>query len=381
MSEKNSIKKENESKVYICENCGKKHDGSYGSGRFCSKSCCSSYCLSLGRHNPRPNRKFKGKGGWKCPYCNKVFESRRKLQDHQKETNHKTERNKIYSIPSENPICPFCGEEHKLKHAMTLHQRLCKKNPNQDLNLLNKLSKIHKKSNNKAETKSKLSELATNNNFWKYRAENPILYESKFNGTIKLDSEWELIVAKRLDELNVNWYRPKIRIPYIDNQGYEKGYFPDFYVEDYKCFIEVKAPYIAKRQNKNGKIDYLKSHYNFIFWIEDEESCNTFELHNMNYPYEVEKEVDDLIDEYKRKAEEKKNKKIKNKIRKSNMDKELEKERWKIIQNSNIDFQKFGWVIEISKLFGVATNKGGNYIRKHFPEFYKTCYVRKPYEK
>ena len=39
MSEKNSIKKENESKVYICENCGKKHDGSYGSGRFCSKSC------------------------------------------------------------------------------------------------------------------------------------------------------------------------------------------------------------------------------------------------------------------------------------------------------------------------------------------------------
>ena len=38
MSEKNSIEKENESKVYICENCGKEHDGSYGSGRFCSKS-------------------------------------------------------------------------------------------------------------------------------------------------------------------------------------------------------------------------------------------------------------------------------------------------------------------------------------------------------
>ena len=380
MSEKNSIEKENESKVYICENCRKEHEGSYGSGRFCSKSCCSSYCLSLGRHNPRPNRKFKGKGGWKCPYCNEVFESRRKLQDHQKETNHKTERNKIYSIPSENPICPFCGEEHKLKHAMTLHQRLCKKNPNQDLNLLNKLSKIHKESNNKTETKSKLSELAINNNFWKYRAENPILYESKFNGTIKLDSEWELIVAKRLDELNVNWYRPKIRIPYIDNQGYEKGYFPDFYVENYKCFVEVKAPYIAKRQNKNGKIDYLKSHYDFIFWIEDEELCNTFELHNMNYPYEVEKEVDDLIDKYKRKAEEKKKKKIKNEIRKSNMNKELEKERWKIIQQSNIDFQKFGWVIEISKLFGVATNRGGKYIREHFPEFYKTCYVRKPYE-
>lgn len=27
----------------ICENCGKEHDGSYGSGRFCSKSCSISF--------------------------------------------------------------------------------------------------------------------------------------------------------------------------------------------------------------------------------------------------------------------------------------------------------------------------------------------------
>ena len=27
----------------ICENCGKEYDGSYGSGRFCSKSCSISY--------------------------------------------------------------------------------------------------------------------------------------------------------------------------------------------------------------------------------------------------------------------------------------------------------------------------------------------------
>lgn len=62
------------------------------------------------------------------------------------------------------------------------------------------------------------------------------------------------------------------------------------------------------------------------------------------------------------------------------IDSQLEKERWEIIQQSNIDFQKFGWVIEISKLFGISTNRGGKYIRKHFPEFYKTCYIRKPYE-
>ena len=27
----------------ICENCGKEHDGSFGSGRFCCKSCAASY--------------------------------------------------------------------------------------------------------------------------------------------------------------------------------------------------------------------------------------------------------------------------------------------------------------------------------------------------
>ena len=26
-----------EEKIFICENCGKEHNGSYGSGRFCSK--------------------------------------------------------------------------------------------------------------------------------------------------------------------------------------------------------------------------------------------------------------------------------------------------------------------------------------------------------
>ena len=382
-----------------CENCGKEHDGSYGSGRFCSKSCKCAFNAKKNHWNKNETRE------WKCECCGLVFPTRRKLKEHQHETNHLLD-NKHMVVKSENPICPFCGEKHETKQGMKLHQRLCKKNPNRDIELVNKLSEIQKISGNKKETKLKHSLSAIKNNFWKYRAENPILYESKFNGAIKLDSEWELIVAKRLDELNLNWYRPRIRIPYIDNQGYEKGYFPDFYVEDYKCFIEVKAPYIAKRQNKNGKIDYLKSHYDFIFWIEDEELCNTFELHNMHYPYEVEKEIDDLIEDYKRKAEEKKIKKdrkiskskdkpqsikikkpkklkvkiCKDKHPKNVIDSQLEKERWEIIQQSNIDFQKFGWVIEISKLFGISTNRGGKYIRKHFPEFYKTCYVRKPYE-
>ena len=71
----------------ICENCGKEHDGTFGSGRFCCKSCAISYSnkqrgsksdetkekirLSLIEYNKSPN-KTKG-NGYKCKYCGKTF--------------------------------------------------------------------------------------------------------------------------------------------------------------------------------------------------------------------------------------------------------------------------------------------------------------------
>lgn len=71
----------------ICENCGKEHDGSYGSGRFCSQHCRRQWC---GKKNTNPVcnlpscQKTK-EGGWKCPYCNQVFRTRSEKQNHVKE--------------------------------------------------------------------------------------------------------------------------------------------------------------------------------------------------------------------------------------------------------------------------------------------------------
>ena len=57
--------------------------------------------------------------------------------------------------------------------------------------------------------------------------------------------------------------------------------------------------------------------------------------------------------------------------------KELEKKRWEQIQQSNIDFSKFGWVKELSEIWGIASNKAGKYVKKHFPDFYKEkCFQR-----
>lgn len=82
-----------------CENCGEEHDGSYGSGRFCSAHCRRVW---IGKRSVEkrkrtgkfkspfadPNFKFKRKkavyGTWICRHCESqpVFETRKELQKH-----------------------------------------------------------------------------------------------------------------------------------------------------------------------------------------------------------------------------------------------------------------------------------------------------------
>lgn len=75
-----------------CENpkCGKEHDGSYGSGRFCSNHCRCAFNASKAKHGTSKSKIAHSKlrasyGTWKCSKCNEIFETRRKLQDHRKE--------------------------------------------------------------------------------------------------------------------------------------------------------------------------------------------------------------------------------------------------------------------------------------------------------
>lgn len=77
-------------KKYICEQCSKEHDGSYGSGRFCSKHCRFVFIgkqtkCHVCNFNNQAKRKRAPYGTWKCERCNLVFETRRKLEDHNHE--------------------------------------------------------------------------------------------------------------------------------------------------------------------------------------------------------------------------------------------------------------------------------------------------------
>ena len=67
-------------------------------------------------------------------------------------------------------------------------------------------------------------------------------YESPIAGKIKIDGNWELKVAEYLDFLKVKWKRNKKRFSYFNVfKNKESTYCPDFWVEDWNTFIEVKG--------------------------------------------------------------------------------------------------------------------------------------------
>ena len=89
----------------ICEKCGKEHDGSFGSGRFCSRSCANSHDMTEVR------RKNISKGLLKPLKCN----------------------------------CQFCGDEFNNLLSKSQHERHCKFNPNKETVNLGAISNHNKK--------------------------------------------------------------------------------------------------------------------------------------------------------------------------------------------------------------------------------------------
>jgi very-short-patch-repair endonuclease len=71
-----------------CEECGKEHDGSYGTGRFCSKHCRSVHSAKLQNHGKRTNKT------WTCVWCNSTFRTRAEMFEHSR-NEHK--KNSVHS--------------------------------------------------------------------------------------------------------------------------------------------------------------------------------------------------------------------------------------------------------------------------------------------
>lgn len=188
--------------------------------------------------------------------------------------------------------CIYCNKELKNKNSKTQHEIRCKSNANSinDLIWTPERRKQHSEwlvEFRKTETKrrvGKISEtgklaikqrnLLHNSSFWtdaNRKAHSDIMknvvinrpdsYSKNnvsgrvklidYNG-IKLKGNWEVEVAKWLDELNIKWEHETKMFKYIWNDT-QHIYFPDFYLPSLDIYIEVKG-YETERDREKWKV-------------------------------------------------------------------------------------------------------------------------------
>lgn len=99
-------------------------------------------------------------------------------------------------------------------------------------------------------------------------------YTTKNGDVVLLDSSWEEALACRLDELGIEWVRPKDPIIWIDSTGKRRRYFPNFYLTESNQYLDPKNPQAVKSQFE--KIEWLKKHLKNLKIIESLRECKNF---------------------------------------------------------------------------------------------------------
>lgn len=80
---------------------------------------------------------------------------------------------------------------------------------------------------------------------------------TKFDGTlIKLQETWEVVFAQHLDSLQLEYEAHKGYIRYIDLNGSERSYYPDFYIPMWNSYVDVKGAFFTDLQKH--KFDMIK---------------------------------------------------------------------------------------------------------------------------
>lgn len=318
LSISNTGKKRRNQDGWICRYCGTKLDT----------------FRELRNHNhenhPEHNRCVSKKVEWTCKYCNEIFSSRRKLSSHSKECSERLKQ----PLDSKGRVIPSFDREKAAKEAA-----------------------MTRKKNGWKHTVSKDTRLAMS-----LRMKEKVGYAANFSKK----------ACTFIDELNA---RMGWNLQHALNGGEITvgPYYLDGYDAKRNIAFEYDEPahhYSKKKEHDEFKQNFIISTIHCEFWRYDEKNDLLYKVtdgENPNGFHIVGKSLKKCKEPYKCKD---------TPYQRFNFNNNLKQHRWTLIESSDIDFSKYGWVKEVSKLFGISENKAGKYIKDNFPEFYETCYRR-----
>lgn len=246
----------------VCEFCGKEHDGSYGSGRFCCKSCSRRYSSLVNKEKKNKNISLG---------VNRYFSTNKEYLE-KKEKKRIKELNKLKDkeILMRIKVCPVCKGEFC---APIRSRATCSDECLKELRRL--------KSGFRCMSHDKVSSIIKNayKRGTKKQAGGTTKWYSYKN--IKVQGTYELRTCRILDEwvklgLISKWEYTNDRIPYKWKDDTDHTYLLDFKIhntDESFYYIEVKG-YI--REHDEEKWEAVRSlGFDLVVWnlknIEDEE--------------------------------------------------------------------------------------------------------------
>ncbi len=100
-------------------------------------------------------------------------------------------------------------------------------------------------------------------------------YTKKDGTVVLLDSSWEEALAKRLDEMNIEWERPK-PVVWVDSEGKSHNYFPDFYLNDHDVYLDPKNDIVYNMSLE--KINRIKTILPNLVILRSLDECKNFTI-------------------------------------------------------------------------------------------------------
>jgi len=280
-----------------CENCGIEHDGSYGSGRFCSKQCAKSFstkneinklkevnCVDCGEKiyvnkrtflgNCRCNKckqnyhkhsdikhckicgriYYKGQNGCSNIFCknhtlqgfklliNYFGFNKEKLGTLEVENEFNRIRNIIYKLYWEDNLSSTeISEKFNFKSKHSITQTVFK--------FLNIQNRSISQSISNAFLTGRKNQSNTKN---QYKCEWHTTWEGK---EVFLRSSYETDYANKLDDQKISYDVECLKIKYFDSQKNEyKCAIPDFYIPSENMIVEIKSSWTLNIQNMKDKM-------------------------------------------------------------------------------------------------------------------------------